>query len=132
MLNFKGITIGNKYDRPWLARYWGFKSYQAIAKGVFCPRGGGQIILFATHEKRPGEVEYKNSIKNGKLYWDGEKGHRSDERIENAKRNGEDIHLFYRDLHRDDFEYFGLLEVLKANRLVQKPSEFVFRIVHET
>lgn len=129
MLDFTGITIANKYNRMWLARHWGFKGYQAIAKGVFCPRGGGQIILFATHEKRRGGPDYKNYIQNGKLYWDGERGHGSDERIENAKQNREDIHLFYRDLHREDFEYLGLLELLIAKRLTHNPSEFVFKIL---
>jgi len=131
MLNFTGISIANKYNRMWLARHWGFKGFQAIAKGVFCPRGGGQIILFATHEKRAGEENYKNYIRNGQLHWNGEKGHRSDERIANAKRNGEDIHLFYRDLHRDDFEYFGLLKLLVSKPLTHGPSEFVFKIVGE-
>jgi len=128
MLDFREITIGHKYNRQWLAKHWRFKSYQAIGRGVFCPRGGGQIILFATREKRPGEEQYKNHIANGKFYWDGEKGHGSDERIQHVRENREDIHLFFREMHRDDFEYFGLLELLNANRFTDRPSEFIFRI----
>ncbi len=52
MLDFSEIQIGKKYDRPWLATEWGFRGYEAISRGVFCPRGGGQIILFVTRIKQ--------------------------------------------------------------------------------
>ena len=58
MLNFSTIQIGRKYGRPWLANEWGFRGYEAISRGVFCPRGGGQIVLFVTRIKQDSLEQY--------------------------------------------------------------------------
>ena len=129
MLDFSKIRIGSEYDRKWLARHWGYAAYQAIGRGVFCPRGGGQLLLFVTKEKRKGEEQYKNDLRGDRLSWEGELKHRNDDRIERTKQSGEAIHLFYRDKHRDDFEYKGLVKLLTSVRLTKKPSEFVFEIL---
>lgn len=129
VLDFSGIHIGSEYDRKCLAEKWGFASFHGLAKGVFCPRGGGQIILFVTKEKQNSQEQYKDYITGDRLHWEGEIKHWHDERIENSKLNGEAIHLFYREEHGDEFEYKGLIELLSAKRLTNKPSEFVFRLV---
>lgn len=129
MLDFSQIEFGNVYDRVWLAEQWGFASYHAIAKGVFCPRGGGQIILFVTKDKEDSAEQYNDYIRGAHLYWEGEIGHGNDERIESAKLHGEEIHLFYRDIHRAPFAYKGLVELKSYKRLTNKPSEFVFRLL---
>jgi len=38
---------------------WGFGGYEAISKGVFCPAGGGQIIL-SFHSTQAEELEQYN------------------------------------------------------------------------
>lgn len=129
MLDFSRIEIGKKYERPWLASEWGFASFHAIAKGVFCPRGGGQIVLFVTRTKQDSQEQYADDIRGDHLYWEGEKGHGNDNRILNAEGNHDEIHLFYRDIHHAPFEYKGLIEVTSARLLTNKPSEFVFRFV---
>lgn len=129
MLDFSQIEIGKEYDRVWLAKKWGFASYHAIAKGVFCPRGGGQIILFVTKDKEDSAEQYNDYISGDRLYWEGEIGHGNDERIRNSKLSREEIHLFYRDVHRAPFEYKGLLELISSRVMTAKPSEFVFKLL---
>lgn len=129
MLDFSNIRPGDDYDRKWLAKHWGFASFHPLAKGVFCPRGGGQTILFVTKEKQTNQEQYHDHISGDRLYWEGEMRHGNDERIETAKTNGEEILLFYRDIHVAPFEYKGRVELLSARRLTNKPSEFVFKLL---
>lgn len=131
MLDFSGIQIGKKYARPWLARKWGFASYRAFAKGVFCPRGGGQIILFVTWIKQESLEQYNDYISGEYLFWEGETGHRTDQRIINAKDRGEHIHLFFREIHHSPFEYKGLIELTNSTVLTNKPSAFIFKLLHD-
>lgn len=104
---FDTIEIGQEYDRPRLARLWGIVGFQAISRGVYTPRGKGIIVLFVTHEKQEGLTQYEDFIQEDLLFWEGENGHRSDERIMAASKNGEEIHLFYRDRHHNPFIYHG-------------------------
>ena len=41
------------------------------------------------------------------------------------------IHLFYRDLHRDPFEYYGNIELLAYSLHTDRPSEFIFSLSRE-
>ena len=52
-------------------------------------------------------TQYNNFLDSDLLFWDGEKGHGSNDRIANASRNGEEIHLFYRDYRLTPFTYHG-------------------------
>ena len=52
MISFDTIEIGVEYDRPELARIWGYQGFQAISKGVVTPRGTNFIILFVTKENK--------------------------------------------------------------------------------
>jgi putative restriction endonuclease len=131
VLDFSEIQIGKKYSRPWLANRWGFASYRAFAKGVFCPRGGGQIILFVTWIKQESLRQYNDYISGEYLFWEGETGHRTDPRIINAKGRGEDIHLFFREIHHSPFEYKGLVELASSHLFKNKPSQFVFKLLHD-
>ena len=72
---------------------------------------------------------YKNFLENDLLFWDGEKGHGSDDRIANASRNGEEIHLFYRDHRPTPFIYYGKVVMVRCNRFTDHPSEFAFNVV---
>jgi hypothetical protein len=63
------------------------------------------------------------------LFWDGEKGHGSDDRITSASRNGEEIHLFYRDHRLTPFIYYGKVVMIRCQRFTDRPSEFVFSVV---
>jgi hypothetical protein len=131
MLDLSGIQIGRKYDRPWLAAEWGFGGYEAISKGVFCPAGGGQIILFVTRLKQKSLEQFNDYISGEYLFWEGESKHGHDERVVRAKANGEEIHLFYREIHHSPFEYKGRIELSDATLLTDRPSRFVFRLFHD-
>lgn len=131
MLNFTNIEIGKKYERPWLAREWGYRRYRAFAKGVFCPRNSKQIILFVTRIKQESLEQYNDYISGEYLFWEGEKGHGHDERIASSSSAGDVIHLFYREIHHSPFEYRGLVTVVKMVTLPGKPAQFVFRLAHD-
>jgi putative restriction endonuclease len=131
MLNFSNIQIGKKYDRPWLAEQWGFRGYEAISRGVFCPRGGGQIILFVTRIKQDSLEQYNDYISGEYLFWEGEKGHGNDQRIANSTQSGEEIHLFYREIHHSAFEYKGVITVAGVGFVPERPTKFVFHLRHD-
>lgn len=131
MLDFAGINIGKKYDRPWLAKKWRFAGHEAISKGVFCPAGGGQIILFVTWIKQKSLEQYNDYISGEFLFWEGETGHGNDQRIVDAKLNEEAIHLFFREIHHSPFEYKGLIALEGSTLLSDKPSTFIFRLFHD-
>ncbi len=123
------LEIGKGYDRKVLARLWGLAGFQAIGRGVFTPKGVGQIFLFVTRERLGWMTQYNNFLDGDLLFWDGEKGHGSDDRIAGASRDGEEIHLFYRDHRLTPFTYHGKVVMLRCNRFTDRPSEFVFNVV---
>jgi HNH endonuclease len=131
MLDFSRIQIGKKYERPWLAKEWGYRSYRAFAKGVFCPRGAKQIILFVTRIKQESLEQYDDYISGEYLFWEGEKRHGHDKRIANAGVSGDTIHLFFREIHHSPFEYRGLVTVVKTATVPRRPMRFVFRLAHD-
>lgn len=131
MLDLSGLQLGRKYGRPWLAAKWGFAGPEAISKGVFCPKGGGQIILFVTRIKQKSLEQFNDYISGEYLFWEGESKHGNDQRIVRAGQTGEGIHLFYREIHHSDFEYKGLVELIDHRLLSNKPSNFVFRLFHD-
>jgi putative restriction endonuclease len=131
MLNFSNIQIGKKYDRPWLAREWAFAGYEAISRGVFCPSGGGQIILFVTRIKQESLEQYNDYISGEYLFWEGEKGHGNDHRIADSTSSGEEIHLFFREIHHSPFEYKGLVKFMSLAAIPDTPTKFVFHLVHD-
>jgi hypothetical protein len=131
MLNFINIEIGKKYERPWLAKEWGYRSYRAFAKGVFCPRNSKQIILFVTRIKQQSLEQYNDYISGEYLFWEGEKRHGHDDRIINSSSIGDAVHLFYREIHHSPFEYRGLITLAKIGTLPGKRMQFVFRLIHD-
>src|SRR4051812_40824599 len=123
------LEIGHAYDRKRLAELWGLAGFQAIGRGVFTPKGLNEIFLFVTRERLGWMTPYKNFLDEDLLFWDGEKGHGSDERIANASDHGESIHLFYRDNRLLPFTYHGKTVLVRWNRFRGRPSEFVFKVV---
>jgi putative restriction endonuclease len=127
-VSFKNLKFGQTYDRPLLAKLWGYQSFHALSKGVVTPAKTKYIIFFVTKEKQQTLTQYNDYIDGNILFWEGEEKHSSDKRIIEANKNGDEIHLFYRDIHHTSFVYFGKITltdyVLKEN----SPSEFVFRI----
>ena len=126
MVHFNGLIIGKEYDRPFLARLWGYQTYNAISRGVITPRGQNVIILFITKEKQESLTQYEDHIDNDLLFWEGEEGHGNDARI--AARQDE-IHVFYRDRHHQNFIYKGRALLGNYRLLKNSPSKFSFQLL---
>ncbi len=125
------LEIGDRYTRPQLAELWGYRGYQALAKGVVTPSGHNVILLFVTHIKQGFQTQFRDYISGDYLYWEGESRHGNDDRVARAHERGEEIHLFYRDIHHSAFQYRGPLELRRFIPHRDRPSEFTFRIVHD-
>ena len=128
MIDFTVLEFGKSYDRPSLAKLWGYQSFHALSKGVVTPANTKFIILFVTKEKQDVFPQYNDFIDGNLLFWEGEEKHNSDKRIVDASRNTDEIHLFYRNIHHSDFVYFGKIELLEYSLNDKLPSEFIFRI----
>jgi len=57
-VNFKSLEFGKSYERPFLAKLWGYQSFHAISKGVVTPAGTKYIIFFVTKEKQEALTQY--------------------------------------------------------------------------
>lgn len=125
------LVIGRLYARPELAALWGYAGHQAIGKGVFTPRGGGYIVLFVTRQKQRSLPQYQDFLSGDYLHWEGEAGHSNDARVASAPSKGEEIHLFYRDIHHTPFRYFGPLHLVNFVHETTRPSRAIFRLVHD-
>jgi hypothetical protein len=63
--------------------------------------------------------------------WVGQEKHGTDDRVINARAAGDEVHLFYREVHHTPFEYKGRVLLLNAARRTDGPSRFVFRLEHD-
>lgn len=125
-MDFSTLIVGNTYSRPYLARLWGYESFNAISRGVVTPKGEKSIILFITREKQQHLTQYEDHIEQDLLFWEGEEGHRSDERI---VRKDDTIHVFYREKHHTDFTYEGKALLMGSTLFRDRPSKFKFLLV---
>ncbi|MFM5055327.1 HNH endonuclease [Aeromonas veronii] len=128
-ISFEALTIGAEYERPQLAVLWGYKSHHAISRGVITPAGTQVVILFVTKEKQESFTQYRDYLEADILHWEGEKLHGSDDRIVNSEKNGDEVHLFFRERHHSSFVYFGRIHLLHHELRTDRPSHFSFRVV---
>jgi putative restriction endonuclease len=128
-VSFDKIKAGVAYGRPELAEIWGYAGYQAISRGVVTPKGGNKIILFVTEEKQASAEQYKNSYSNGMLSWEGPNDHFAENRMTEAKKLREEIHLFHRKRHHSDFIYIGQLVVCSYEKNFEESSKFTFSVI---
>ncbi len=127
-VNFRDLKFGEAYERPFLAKLWGYQSFHALAKGVVTPVGTNYIIFFVTKDKQDALTQYNDYVDGNMLFWEGEEKHSSDKRVIEAKRNGDEIHLFYREVHHTPFIYFGKISLTDFQPRENVPSEFVLKI----
>jgi hypothetical protein len=125
-MNFDSLVIGKEYDRPTLARLWGYESFHAISRGVITPKGKNLIILFVTKDNQETLTQYEDHIEQDILFWEGEKGHGSDQRIISRQ---DIIHVFYREVHHSDFKYEGRADLRGYKLLEDRPSKFTFQLI---
>lgn len=127
-ISFKSLVFGQCYERPFLAKLWGYQSFHALSKGVVTPTNTKFIILFVTKDKQQALPQYNDYIDGNLLFWEGEDKHSSDKRIANANINNDEIHLFYRHTHHTPFIYFGRITPTDYQFKKDVPSEFIFKI----
>lgn len=127
-VSFESLKFGQSYERPFLAKLWGYQSFHAVSKGVVTPTGTNYIVFFVTKDKQDALTQYNDYIDGNMLFWEGEEKHSSDRRVIEAYKNGDETHLFYRDTHHTPFVYFGKISLTDYQLREDAPSEFVFKI----
>lgn len=125
-VTFDRIAVGTEWSRNTLAEKWGYKDFHALARGVITPAGDNKIILFITHEKQSHSEQYADVIDGDTLHMDGETNHGSDGRIIRAAEHGDEIHLFYREQHKQPFTYHGQIDLQSHEPFADRPSRFIF------
>lgn len=128
-ISMSSLVVGRQYERPELAKLWGFASHHAISRGVVTQTGLPYIVLFVTHKKQKTLTQYRDFIDGDRLHWEGEQNHGSDDRIVRSKYSGDEIHLFYRDRHHSPFTYLGEVVLLGHEIREDGPSRFEFRVL---
>ena len=109
----------------------GLPQLSSIRKRCVLPAEFKQIILFVTRIKQQSLEQYNDYISGEYLFWEGEKGHGHDKRIADSSSTGDVIHLFYREIHHSPFEYRGVVILVKLVTVPNRPTQFVFRLIHD-
>lgn len=130
-IDFTGIEIGSEYTRPELAQLWGYRSYEAISRGIVTSAGLPFVVLFITKEKQAFLPQYADDLSEDILIIEGEQGHSSDLRIVNADADENEIHLFYRAKHHLPFVYKGRVYLTDYSLNDDRPSGFRFAMGEE-
>lgn len=131
-VSFENLSVGGRYSRNDLARLWGYAGSEAISRGVVTPRDDNKIILFVTLDKRPDDEQYQDELVGSVLLWEGPNDHFAEGRMAGIDSNEDEIHLFVRQQHRDEFTYSGQLSLYCCQQFTDRPSRFVFRIRRQT
>jgi len=126
LIDFTRIVVGKEYDRPYLAKLWGYESFEAISRGVITPKGDNRIVFFITKKKQEHLTQYVDHIEQDMLFWEGEEKHGSDKRITEKR---DTIHVFFRERHHTPFTYQGRAILLGQRLLVDRPSQFTFQLI---
>ena len=124
-VSFEGISQGQRYTRPALAKRWGYASYEAISRGAVTPAGTPFIILFITKDKQTFLPQYNDTLVGDRLMIEGENSHTADARIVAARSRGDQIHLFYRERHHAEFDK-GRGVLGRIRTAPDRPSHFEF------
>lgn len=126
-VSFDQIAVGNAYDRQELANLWGYAGIEALQRGVVTPREDNKIILFVTENKNPDATQYRDRLIGDTLEWEGPNDHFAEDRMIKASTSNDEVHLFHRMNPDEKFTYYGLLNVLDAQRHTDRPSRFTFQ-----
>jgi len=127
-IDFEQIQLNHSYDRPWLARTWGYESFNAISRGVVSSTGSNVLVFFVTREKQQALTQYEDRIDADLLFWEGERGHGSDNRIVTRR---DEIHVFFRNRHHSDFLYKGRAKLSQYRLHSGRPARFVFQLIDQ-
>ena len=129
-VSFERIVKGGIYSRHQLAELWGYRGYQALARGIVTPAGDTKVILFVTEGEGQQQTSqrYSNRFDGRTLRSEGPEDHFAEKRLLDAGTSGEEIHLFHRERHREDFTYCGRVRLVASQLHRDRPSRFTFEV----
>lgn len=130
-VSFKHVQVGVAYSRRQLAKLWGYRGYQALARGLVTPARDNKLILFITegdHQQQTPQ-KYSNHFNGSRLEMEGPEDHFAESRMLSTRLSGEEIHLFHRAKHGDDFTYCGQVRLVASQIHGRRPSEFTLEVV---
>lgn len=123
------LKLFGEYDQKTLAALWGYKSYDAIRRGIVTPSKSNIIILFVTEKKVSYATQYADMLSGSTLDMSGETGHGNDKRlIENLNGGKDTVYLFYRSVHHSPFVYYGKVTLFDYTENTGTPSHFRFTV----
>lgn len=123
------LKLFGTYDQKTLAQLWGYKSYDAIRRGIVTPSNSDIIILFVTEEKASYATQYVDKLEGDVLHMAGENGHVNDKRLASNINGGKDtIYLFYRAVHHSPYVYYGAVKLIEFVEHTDRPSHFEFLV----
>lgn len=129
-INLDRILLGEQYNRDELAGLLGYGSgFASISHRVVIPSGSDKIVLFVTGKKQKGHTQFNDYFVGDILHMEGETNHRSDKRLINAAANGDEIHLFFRDVFNQPYIYHGKVLVSSYEKREPESSLFVFETI---
>ena len=130
-VNLEQLQIGQQYERPQLAKMWGYRDWHATGRGVFTPTGENKIILFVTKDNQKSLTSYNNGFDeaNELFYMDGEQKHQHDQKLAESATSGDERFLFYRHAHHAKFTFHGRVYLVNCElRQGSQHSKFVFAL----
>ncbi len=127
-VSFDKLQVGSEYSRPYLARLWGYRTYNAIARGIITPKRSNKIVLFVTHEKQAALPQYRDSFDGTTLSIEGESKGKTDARLLKTREGGDEIHIFYRRKHHQDFTYQGRAVLVRHEKQQNALARFTFAL----
>ena len=125
-VDFSLMSVGSKYSRKELAKLWGYASFNALARGLVAPTNSNKLISFITRERQSFDEPYENRLRGDELFCDGPTDHFGETRMSNLRQGEDELHVFYREIHSQDFTYEGRFDFVSAELRKDRPSSFVF------
>ena len=123
------FELRKDYSSEEIAHLLGYSNEKALQPGVITPKDRNMIVLLVTLEKKIKGTERTNKIRGSLLTWIGQPAHKTDLRLINAEKMGEQVLLFFRHKYDHKFRCYGPMTLIRHKRNDgQEPSVFYFRI----
>lgn len=128
MKSSDSLKKSSTYSRKELQQLFGITD-ATINTGVFQPKGHSSVWLFVTKNKTPDRTAYNDNFDGQILNFEGQLEGRTDHKIINHLRDGNELLVFYRDRKSEypnyAFKYLG--KFLYVSHSGEKPTSFVLR-----
>ena len=100
-----------------------------INNGIFQPKGHSSVWLFVTKHKTPDRTDYKDDFDGQILNYEGQLKGRTDDKIINHSKEGNEILVFYRERKNEysnyAFKYLGRFQYISYSK--GKPKRFILQ-----